>query len=87
MVAKKKAQIIRCPRGGFVAKQGVTSCDLCHFRFLCHRKDTPDARNGLCSIFKRKGPGVVRREQFMEARVEALEKRMDAFESMSRGMI
>ena len=70
-----------------MAKQYVTSCELCRFHFMCHRKDTPDASNGLCSIFKKKGTGVVRREQFTEARVVALEKRMDVLESMGRGMI
>ena len=70
-----------------MAEQNVTSCELCHFRFICHKKDTPDARNGLCFIFKKRGTGVVRREQFTEARVEAIERRMDAFESASRGMI
>ena len=72
-----------------MTEQSVTSCDLCHFRFMCHRKDTPDARNGLCSIFKRRGTGVVRREQFTEARLAALENRMDVFEFTlrSKGMI
>jgi hypothetical protein len=70
-----------------VAEQNVTSCELCRFFSVCHRKDTPDARNGLCSIFKKRGTGVVRHDQFMEARVAALEKRMDVFESMGRGMI
>lgn len=61
-----------------MAEQNVTSCEPCRFFYMCHRRDTPDARNGLCSIFKKKGTGVVRREQFTEARLAALEERMDA---------